>query len=341
MPDIMLPYVKEIRFYVKETKNYSVRLLKKISQCRNVVKLIVGGMCTTIIPKEILSLSLLTYLDISNNYYKQLPKEIYSLSELKFLNVSGSGIEMIPFGIGRLSCLECLIISNNNIIDFPEDFFDLEELRYLGMFKNKFSELSDDMGYLINLTGLDVGGNPIEYLFSSINNLIHLKEINLIQTLIKTLPDSFCDISQNCELIINSQLLMDNLPINLQYLTVHHVQDISWCGYYKPAFTNLPTSMRILYYSGNINIPNSKLGLNTQIIKYKSHYDNFYRYRHSYQFHYETDHNETYYDETDYYETNYDETNYDETDYDETNYDETDYDETNYDETDVMSFYGY
>jgi hypothetical protein len=278
MRDAVLPYVKKIELH--HIKKISEHLLKKIVQCRNATSFLTDQVNTTI-PKEIFNLSLLTYLKISHSNLKQLPKEICKLTQLKFLDISNSKIEIILPGIGNLSHLECLIMGKNDISDFPTDFFDLSGLRYLDMNNNKFLELSEGMGYLTSLIGLNISGNKIEYLFDSIDNLVHLEQINLMSTCIKTLPYSFCEISINCELIIDSLSLMDNLPHNLQYLTVYYKS--GYASYHSKAkFTNLPPTLQILYIRGHIDIANSKSGLNTRIIPYDSS-DHSYRYSLDYE----------------------------------------------------------
>lgn len=315
--DVILPYVGKI---ILNYCGVSRKLLKKLSKCRNTTRLTMNRVHLSKFPEELLNMSYLTYLKMSENCIKTLPKEIYRLTELKFLEISSSKLTIISPGIGRLYRLECLIFNNNNLSDFPEDFFDLEELKYLEISNNKFTELSENMCYLTSLLGLNISSNKIEYLFDGIDNLVNLKQINMVQTLIKTLPENFCFISRNCELIIDCDLIMKNLPLELEYLTIAYIMPrINNLYEYCPLkLDNLPTGLLKLYISGNIDIKNSKIALNTEIISYNNndyYADHYYvnsdyyvnnwggRQRYNYKDYYENDnYHEDYYESDGSYE---------------------------------------
>lgn len=274
------------------------KLLEKLSKCRNTTSLTMNQVHLSKFPQEVLNMSYLTYLNMSNNCIKTLPKEIYGLTGLKFLDISSSKLKIIPFGISRLYRLECLIINDNNLSDFPEDFFGLEELKYLEINDNKFTELSEKMCCLTSLVGLNISGNKIDCLFDGIDNLVNLKQIKLLRTLIKTVPDNFCFISQNCQLIIDCDLIMKNLPLELEYMTVTYVipRINNNYKYSKLKLDNLPTRLLKLYISGDIDIKNSKVPLNTEIIPYDDvyyykNYEDFYENEKCYEDYDESENN--------------------------------------------------
>ena len=85
---------------------------------------------------------------------------------------------------------------------------------------------------------------------------------------------------------------MDNLPLDLEYLTVIYAP--SYVNYYNSPtleLNNLPTGLIKLYISASCFIKNSKQGLNTQIISYNyydySYYSDYmYYYKKGYAYHY-------------------------------------------------------
>ena len=301
--DVVLPYVSKI---ILNYVGISRKLLEKLSKCRNTTRLTMIKAHISKFPKEVLNMSYLTHLKMSNNWIKTLPKEIYRLTELKFLEISSSKLTTILPGISRLYRLECLIINNNNLSDFPEDFFDLGELKYLEINDNKFTELSENMCYLTSLVGLNISGNKIDYLFDGIDNLVNLKEISLLRTLIKTIPDNFCFISRNCELIIDCDLIMNNLPLELEYMTVTYITPRINNRYkYSPLkLDNLPTGLLKLYITSDTDIKNSKLGLNTEIIPFDNDYYYGYHYI-SWGGQHQINNYEDYYENDNYHENDY------------------------------------
>lgn len=99
------------------------------------------------------------------------------------------------------------------------------------------------MSKLTNLIALDLSNNNIEYLFDDIDCLINLRQINLLKTKIVKLPDNFPSISKNCELIINSESILNNLPFDIEYITINYINTINL----ELILQNLPCGLKIIY----------------------------------------------------------------------------------------------
>ena len=95
----------------------------------------------TSLPADVLSMTQLTDLNLSNNKLTgALPAEIRRLSKLRNLNVSHNQMTGIPAEIGQLSRLETLDHSYNQITGMPYEIGNLTNLKTLNLTGNDFSQ---------------------------------------------------------------------------------------------------------------------------------------------------------------------------------------------------------
>jgi len=95
----------------------------------------------TKLPSEILSMTNLQQLNISNNRLTgALPAEIRHLQNLEILNISNNQMTGLPAEIGQLSKLRVLDASNNKLTGIPHELGNLQKLEVLDLSDNDISE---------------------------------------------------------------------------------------------------------------------------------------------------------------------------------------------------------
>ncbi|VUZ53076.1 unnamed protein product, partial [Hymenolepis diminuta] len=93
------------------------------------------------IPRNILYLNQLNLLSLNGNHIRTLPDEFYkAFPQLTWLDLRCNELEFISRAVVNLSNLKNLLIGNNNI-----------------------RRLCIELGGVKSLTGLNIGGNPIEF----------------------------------------------------------------------------------------------------------------------------------------------------------------------------------
>ena len=100
-----------------------------------------SGRGLTRFPKELLSRTDVTSLNISNNQLSgALPAEIRQMTSLQELNVSNNRMTGIPAEIGQLKHLKVLNYNNNRLTGLPLEFGNLTHLQVLDLSGNNVSQ---------------------------------------------------------------------------------------------------------------------------------------------------------------------------------------------------------
>ncbi|XP_015586050.1 E3 ubiquitin-protein ligase LRSAM1 isoform X2 [Cephus cinctus] len=109
-------------------------------------------------------LSLLTVLDLRNNYFISLPPEIMYLVSLKELYLQENNIRKLPNEIACLRNLSIFNISKNNLKCLPEEIGELRQLTVLDISHNSaLQKLPKSLGHVQQLTELKIDGLKISY----------------------------------------------------------------------------------------------------------------------------------------------------------------------------------
>ena len=101
----------------------------------------------TKMPKEILYLKHLNYLDLSYNKLKEIPKEIYKLKHLKHLDFFDNDLTEIPGELLALKHLKHLNLNFNKLTYIPDELSYIKELCTYG---NPILESKDKVELLFN-----------------------------------------------------------------------------------------------------------------------------------------------------------------------------------------------
>ena len=108
---------------------------------------------------ELDSVSNIKYLDVSKNRVIQLPKKLYYFKKLEHLNLNKTGLEVIDSSFCTIENLEILIISNNAIETLPMCLTELEKLKILDISNNSFKEFPEVLYNMSGLLKLDLRGS--------------------------------------------------------------------------------------------------------------------------------------------------------------------------------------
>jgi hypothetical protein len=173
--------------------------VESITECygNRITNLFLQNRNLTIIPKDIISLTSLYGLDLSENPITNFPAEICSLGlyKLLFLNFSFALLESLPKEIGLLKNLREFFLTYNNITELPTEFCLLgDTTMYLSLAYNKLKTLPREIGnmnrsYCFNLT-LDLSHNLIDSMPIEIVKLIDCNLSVNGNKLCKDIPDT-------------------------------------------------------------------------------------------------------------------------------------------------------
>ena len=102
-----------------------------------------------------------TFINLTGLGLTIFPSEILSLSNLEQLELSDNQLTSIPSEIKNLLNLEYVYLDNNQITSLPSEFWRLQNLTDLNLFGNQLISLPPESCDLINLVFLSISNNSI------------------------------------------------------------------------------------------------------------------------------------------------------------------------------------
>lgn len=111
------------------------------------------------LPKEIMLLTNIKYLNLYGNKLKSIPREISSLTDLHTLDLSCNLLEFVPKEIGSLTDLTVLDLHHNKIQSILCEIHLLTNLVRLSLNHNELIELPKKISFLTNLQKLEIDEN--------------------------------------------------------------------------------------------------------------------------------------------------------------------------------------
>ena len=197
-----------------------------------------------------------------NTYLKKLPSSLDKFSNLEFLNLSGtavvlSGLQLLSkpsdtplalYPFDKLTALKYLDISNNRA-------HERKLLRGLdASLIAEPAELSDGLfDKLLNLETLDLSGNYLRKLPTSIAKATKLVNLNLEDNSLKELPDSLSGLKNLKSLKVSDNPPFTKLPAWITDLS--ELQDLRLSN--NKQLTKLPKEMESLKKLKNLTLPKS------------------------------------------------------------------------------------
>ncbi|XP_053191971.1 leucine-rich repeat-containing protein 57 [Scomber japonicus] len=202
------------------------------------------------IPEELLRLSSLRTVDLSENKIEVLPVSIQNFLQLKTLILNQNRLSSVPPEIGSLKKLETLSLNQNRIQQLPPSLNQLRALRTLRLSGNRISEFPSGLGALRHLDLLDLSRNQIQTVPPDVSELQAI-EINLNQNQISVLAAevSRCPrlkvlrLEENClelsavpeAVLLDSQVSLFSVEGNL--FEVKRLRDLQGYDKYMERFT--------------------------------------------------------------------------------------------------------
>lgn len=92
----------------------------------------------TELPKGLLELKNLEYLNIHSNSLRRFPNEVFMFPKLKDLTIGFNKIDSIPKKIKEIKTLETLAVNGNNLKDLPNELLELPKLETIYARENLF-----------------------------------------------------------------------------------------------------------------------------------------------------------------------------------------------------------
>nr|POF02620.1 isoform 1 of protein suppressor of npr1-1, constitutive 1 [Quercus suber] len=170
-------------------------------------------------PSTICSFSSLQRLDLCGcSNFDNLPKNLGSLKGLYYLDLSGTAVKEFPSSIEGLTALISLTLKDcKNLVCLPSTICSLSSLQRLDLCGcSNFDNLPENLGNLKGLYYLDLSGTAVKEFSSSIECLMTLTLLTLIECKnLVCLPSTVCSLSSLQRLNLCGCSNFANLPENL------------------------------------------------------------------------------------------------------------------------------
>jgi internalin A len=170
------------------------------------------------LPSEVVQLTQLTVLDLSQNNLSQLPPEICQLTQLIRLVLNQNNLTLLPPEIGHLTQLQELYLRQNSLSQLPPEIGRLTQLRGLYLIDNNLNQLPPEISCLTQLALLDLTHNNLSQLPPEIGCLTRLERLYLKQNNLTQLPPEIGNLTQLGDLDLIDNIL-SQLPPDIGRLT--------------------------------------------------------------------------------------------------------------------------
>ena len=202
------------------------------------VELDLSGLGLDHLPPEIVKLTWLRKLDLTQNKLRTLPDEMARLAKLERLLLGRNLLREFPKPIAKLVYLVDLIGFDNELLSLPEWIGNLQRLQVLGVSDNNITSIPSEIRHLQNLRSLYLRENHIRSISKALCELRNLRELRLSGNSLTTLPSTIGGLRGLNELWLGNNQL-ESLPKELLALR----------------------GLRVLYLHGN-----DRLGLGESIL---------------------------------------------------------------------------
>lgn len=144
-----------------------------------------------IIHEAVQSKKMITSLKIhSKSNFSIVPPDLLRLTSLQYLNLTNNALKFDSFaGFSQLQSLTKLDISGNQIDSFvPKGLGGLVHLERLYMARNKLRGIGAEIARFPALKKLDVSHNRIEYVGNELTSLVHLEKLDISENQLEFIP---------------------------------------------------------------------------------------------------------------------------------------------------------
>ncbi|WP_172826781.1 T9SS type A sorting domain-containing protein [Flammeovirga sp. SJP92] len=180
-----LSNLKELYFYDNSGITSSLGVVNDLTTLETIV---FSGCELTKFPEELLKLSELQFIDLSNNQIQKIPSGISSLTKLSNLHLDGNRFTFYPSIVNEITSLEVLDLSNNLISSIPSEIGNLSNLVELRLEKNSLLTIPSAFGNLTQLSTLDLGYTDISELPAELSNCTNLRYLYIEHCQFEHLP---------------------------------------------------------------------------------------------------------------------------------------------------------
>ncbi|CAG8562792.1 12929_t:CDS:2 [Funneliformis caledonium] len=167
------------------------------------------------LPEELLKLTKLEILDLSNNCISEFHPRLKfrRMKNLRRLNLDNNVLSDVT-SITKLKTLRELRANNNLLGSITSDISKLAKLRLLYLDSNQLTSLPDSIGRLKSLCVLRLNNNNVESLPDAICSLHQLQVLELRSNLLSSLPENIKELENLAKLDISNNKLT-SLPNEL------------------------------------------------------------------------------------------------------------------------------
>lgn len=156
----------------------------------------ISDTCLTTIPDDIKRLVNLQSLLLFGNKLQEFNDNITSLPKLKVLDLSRNQLKVIPESLNKMKELTSINFSSNQIESMPK-LGDFPNLIIVDVSNNKLTSFLDiEDANLPHLTDLKAQGNAIESIPSYVIRLPSLKNFDIGENQLKTVPGEIAGLSK-------------------------------------------------------------------------------------------------------------------------------------------------
>ena len=143
----------------------------------------------TEIPDQISVLHCLSELYLEKNQIQTITSNLWTLPRLKVVDLTNNSLDILP-EIAQTSPIQRLYLSQNRLKFLPNNLGYLSQLSVLQVSFNELHQLPPSFGQLTALKSFSCANNHLQHLPESITNLTQLRDLDLSFNLLRAIPHS-------------------------------------------------------------------------------------------------------------------------------------------------------
>ena len=178
------------------------------------------------IPEEFKDFNLLGFITLESNQLTEIPEVILNKKNLIFLSLKSNKIKTIPSNISNLRILNSLCLCCNNIDKIPDELTKLKNLSSFCIHGNKLKSIPEDIVNLNKLKRLAFSNNYVKSLPKDLQKLEVLEELEFENNLIKNMDKDIFKLPNLKQLTFDDNLFNSNIDdikkLNMDTLNITH-----------------------------------------------------------------------------------------------------------------------
>ena len=213
------------------------------------------GISSVVLPECFAYIELKGSLNLSNCNLASLPTTFSNIILDGDLNLSSNQLTILPIDFHKINTVRDLNLSSNQLTILPEL---MKTVRDLNLSSNQLTNLPDNFRLLVKLRDLNLSSNQLVKLPIDFHKINTVRDLNLSSNQLTILPELMKTV-RDLNLSSNQLgILPDNFGLLVKFRNLNLSNNINM---------KLPITFKDISVSGNLDISNIRLNINTKNMK--------------------------------------------------------------------------